>query len=132
MSHTDPIADLLTRIRNASRAQHPTVEVGYSALKENVARVLLDEGYLSDVTIVGVAPKRSLQITLKYTADRRPILTSLQRVSKPGCRVYSGYENITAVRSGLGISIVSTPQGVMSDEKARQKKVGGEILCEVW
>lgn len=132
MAHTDPIADLLTRVRNANQARHPSVDIGYSVVKERVARVMLAEGYLSEVTVAGVVPKRRLQLGLKYTADRRPVVSALRRVSKPGCRVYAGHESIGKIRSGLGISIVSTPRGVMTDEQARQQKVGGEILCEVW
>ncbi len=132
MAHTDPIADMLTRIRNANHARHNAVDVTYSVLKERVARVMMDEGYLADVTVAGTEPKRRLEITLKYTADRRPVLTEIRRVSKPSCRQYVGTADVAKVRSGLGISVVSTPRGVMTDEQARQQKVGGEILCEVW
>lgn len=132
MAHTDPLADLLTRIRNANRARHPSVDVGYSIVKERVARVMMTEGYLADVAVLGVAPKRRLHVMLKYTADRRPVVTMLRRVSKPGCRMYRGHEAIAKVRNGLGIAVLSTPKGVMTDAQARQQKVGGEILCEVW
>lgn len=132
MAHTDPIADLLTRIRNANRAGHPSVLVGYSRVKEQVARVILEEGFLSDVQVVGEGTKKALVIELKYTADRRPVLTDLQRISKPGRRIYRGYEVLQPVRRGLGIAVLSTPKGVMTEAVARQHKVGGEVMCAVW
>lgn len=131
MSHTDPIADLLTRIRNANRAGLSSVNIPYSTLKESVARAIAEEGFLSSIDVVGTGPKKHLIVGLKYTADRRPVMTDLQRVSRPGLRVYVGHEEIAQVRRGLGISVLSTPKGVMTDAVARKAKVGGELLCTV-
>lgn len=132
MAHTDPIADLLTRIRNANRAGHPSVLIPYSRVKERVIRVILAEGFLSDVQVVGEGTKKALVVGLKYTADRRPVLTDVQRISKPGRRIYRGYEVLQPVRRGLGIAVLSTPKGVMTEAAARQHKVGGEVMCAVW
>lgn len=132
MGHTDPVADLLTRIRNASRAGHDSVDIHHSVLKERIAKVIADEGYLTGVEVVGEIPKKQLRVWLKYTADRRPVLTDAQRVSRPSRRIYAGQTEIRQVRNGLGIAILSTPNGVMTDTKARDVKVGGEVLCEVW
>lgn len=132
MAHTDPIADLLTRIRNANRVRHDSIQMRHSKLKEQVARVMQDEGYLSTVDSLGEGATRQLVIKLKYSADGMPVICDAQRVSKPGCRVYLGYEKVKPIRNGLGIAVLSTPKGVMSDEAARQKKVGGEVLCQVW
>lgn len=131
MSHTDPIADLLTRIRNANRAGLSSVKIPYSTMKEAVVRVIADEGFLSSIDVVGTGTEKHLIVGLKYTADRRPVMTDVQRVSRPGLRVYVGHEEITQVRRGLGISVISTPKGVMTDAAARKSKVGGEILCTV-
>lgn len=132
MSMTDPIADLLTRIRNAALAGHETLDVPHSRLKAQIVRVLREEGFISDY-IVSEEPKPGIiRITLKYTDDRKPVLQGIRRISRPSLRVYQGAQELKQVRSGLGISIVSTNQGVMSGRNARQKRVGGEVICEVW
>ena len=135
MSMSDPIADMLTRIRNAMSRQHKTVSMPSSKLKLAIANVLKDEGYITDFQVVEQAPFSVLQINLKYVGDkknRRPVITGLQRVSKPGRRVYVGKKEIPWVLSGMGISIVTTSQGVMTGHKARRLGVGGEVLCRVW
>ncbi len=132
MGHTDPLADFLTRIRNASRAGLVTVNAPYSKLKEAVASVLVREGFLSEVVVVGKDSSRELKVGIRYSADGQPVLGDLQRVSKPGRRSYRGVDDIEQVRSGMGIAIFSTPKGVMTDKSAREHRVGGEILCEVW
>jgi small subunit ribosomal protein S8 len=128
---TDPIADMLTRIRNGGRARKATVNVPYSRHKEAIARVLRDEGYLEAVTVTDeVHPQ--LQVTLRYDAGRAPVIVGIERVSRPSLRVYVGATQIPAVRRGLGVSIVSTPKGVLTDREARQHGVGGEVICKVW
>ena len=133
MSMSDPVADLLTRIRNALRARKEKVDVPHSRLKEGVVDVLLREGYLNEKQVLELdAAKRVMRIRLKYGADGEKVVTHIQRVSRPGCRVYSGAEELVKVQGGLGISVVSTSHGVLSDREAREKKVGGEVLAEVW
>jgi small subunit ribosomal protein S8 len=127
---TDPIADMLTRVRNASRALLPSVEIPHSRLKESLARQLLKEGYIADVTVDGDKIKR-LKLKLKYTG-RRGVIEGLRRVSRPGLRNYVGSAEIPRVRGGLGVAILSTPEGVMSGHEARRKNLGGEVLCYVW
>jgi small subunit ribosomal protein S8 len=130
---TDPIADMLTRIRNASRAKHPRVDMPSSKLKVEVARVLKDEGYLTNFKVVEESKtKKTLRVFLRYTPDRRSVITDLRRISRPGSRRYVGKTDIRAVVGGLGISIVSTPRGVMTGQSARKQGVGGELMCEVW
>jgi len=129
---TDPIADMLTRIRNASLARHDRTEVPASRMKHAVAEILKNEGYISDVRPTeGEGPKR-LTIVLKYGRDRQSVIDGVKRVSRPGRRVYVRHDQIPRVFSGLGISILSTSRGLMCDREARQAKVGGELLCEVW
>ncbi|MCC6847310.1 MAG: 30S ribosomal protein S8 [Deltaproteobacteria bacterium] len=132
MAMTDPIADLLTRIRNGNRARKERVDVPWSALKEAVARVLIAEGFLRDLTIVGEAHARQLRLMLKYDNQRRPVITGIERRSRPSLRVYVGKEEIPLVRGGLGINVLSTPAGVLVDREAKQRGVGGELLCAVW
>jgi len=132
MSMSDPIADLLTRVRNASQAEHKTVDVPASRLKIEICRVLKEEGYISEFTVAEEPKPGSIRIHLKYGRDRRGVVQGLKRVSKPSLRVYVGAPEIKPVCSGLGISIMSTSQGVMTGKKARNAKVGGEVLCEVW
>jgi small subunit ribosomal protein S8 len=135
MSMSDPIADMLTRIRNAMSRQHKTVSMPSSKLKLAIANVLKDEGYIVDFQTVEQSPFPVLQITLKYVGDkknRRSVITGLQRVSKPGRRVYVGKTEIPWVLSGMGISIVTTSQGVMTGHRARRLGVGGEVLCRIW
>jgi small subunit ribosomal protein S8 len=132
MSMTDPIADLLTRIRNAQRAHHPETEIPYSGVKAEIARVLKSEGYVDDVRTLEEGARQKLRVGLRYTEDGRPLLSGIERVSRPGRRVYAGADEIPPVLGGLGICILSTSQGVMSDREARRRRVGGELLCNVW
>jgi len=129
---TDPIADMLTRIRNAARAKHPRLDLPSSKLKVEIARILKDEGYLANFKMVDEKGRKTLRVFLRYTPDRRSVITDLRRVSKPGARRYVGKTGIRPVVGGMGISIVSTPRGVMTGQSARKEGVGGEILCEVW
>jgi small subunit ribosomal protein S8 len=126
---TDPISDMLTRIRNASRAMQPLVTMPHSRLKENIAKVLLKEGYVADLAVEG-KPK-TIKIKLKYNG-RKCVIEGLRRVSSPGLRHYLGANDIPRVLGGLGVSIISTSEGVMTGIQARKKNVGGELLCEVW
>jgi small subunit ribosomal protein S8 len=129
---TDPIADMLTRIRNAVRAKHPRVDLPSSKLKVEIARIMKDEGYLSNLKVVEEKGRKMLRIFLRYTPDRRSVITDLRRVSRPGSRRYVGKTGIRPVVGGMGISILSTPRGVMTGQTARTEGVGGELLCEVW
>ena len=133
MSMSDPIADMLTRIRNANAAKHDTVDVPASKMKIAIANILVDEGYIEKYDLVDEGTWQTLHIVLKYGADRNEkIITGLKRISKPGLRVYVGKEEIPRVLGGLGIAIVSTNQGVITDKKARELGVGGEVLAYVW
>jgi len=132
MSMTDPIADLLTRIRNGNRARKERVDVPWSTLKEAVARVLIAEGFLREATVVGEGTAKVLRLTLKYDDQRRPVISGIERVSRPSLRIYVGKEEIPLVRGGLGINVLSTPAGVLVDREAKQRGVGGELLCAVW
>ena len=129
---TDPIADMLTRIRNASMARHERAEMPHSRLKEHVAGVLKAEGYLDDVRVSEGDERKTLTVLLRYGRDRDPAIDGLRRVSTPGRRVYVRHDRIERVCSGMGISILSTSRGVMTDREARRQRVGGELLCEVW
>ena len=129
---TDPIADLLTRIRNAARAKHSRVDLPSSKLKVEIARILKEEGYLTNVKVVEEKGRKTLRVFLRYTPDRRSVITDLQRISKPGSRRYTGKFGIRPVVGGMGISILSTPRGLMTGQSARKEGIGGEILCEVW
>jgi small subunit ribosomal protein S8 len=130
---TDPIADLLTRIRNASRAKHARVDMPLSKLKTEIARILKDEGYISTYKVVDEnKPTKQLRIFLKYTPDKRSVITGLKRVSRPGNRRYTGATEIRPVMGGLGVCILTTPQGLMTGRAARRARVGGELLCEIW
>ena len=131
MNTTDPIADMLTRIRNASRARHPKLEMPGSRLKAEVAKILKEEGYISSFKISEESRKKMLRITLKYTPDGRPAISSLVRISRPGRRVYASRNEIPSVLGGLGSSILTTPWGVLSGKRARKAGVGGEVLLEV-
>lgn len=131
----DPIADMLTRIRNALMARHTNVNVPLSKIKVEIARILKEEGYVSDYKVGDESPIPMINITLKYHGsrrERRPVITKLQRVSSPGRRVYSKRKELPIVRSGTGIAIVTTPNGVMTSQQARRDGVGGEVLCYVW
>ena len=130
---TDPIADFLTRIRNAAAAKHQRVDVPVSKLKTEIARILKDEGYISTFKLVDENKTRKmLRVFLKYTADRRSVISGVKRISRPGARAYVGSMDIRPVVGGLGISILTTPKGLMSGRAARKAKIGGELLCEVW
>jgi small subunit ribosomal protein S8 len=129
---TDPIADMLTRIRNAAMARHDRVEMPHSRLKEHVAGVMKSEGYLDDVRVSESDERRQLTLVLRYGRDRQSAIDGLRRVSTPGRRVYVPHDRIGRVCSGMGISILSTSRGVMTDREARRQRVGGELLCEVW
>lgn len=128
---TDPIADLLTRVRNAAMARHDSVMVPASKMKIAMAKILKDEGFISDFSIVKGEPERMIKIALKYI-DKQPAFIGLERVSKPGLRVYSGKKEIPRVYGGLGIAILSTSKGLMTGQDAWKKNLGGEILCYVW
>ena len=130
MSMTDPIADMLTRIRNAQMVEHATVEMPASKVKVAIAKVLKDEGYIDGFKVGGEETKPQLEIALRYHAGR-PVIEKLERVSKPGLRIYKGKDDIPRVMNGLGIAIVSTSRGVMTDRKARATGVGGEVICIV-
>lgn len=132
MQITDPVADMLTRIRNANSAKHDTVDVPASNLKKSIAQILLDEGYIKSFQIVDNGTQGIIHITLKYLANKEKVLSGLRRVSKPGLRVYAGADELPRVLKGLGIAIISTSQGVMTDKKARAAHVGGEVLAFVW
>jgi small subunit ribosomal protein S8 len=129
---TDPIADLLTRIRNGARARHSRVDMPSSKLKIEIARILKDEGYVVNFKVVEEKGKKTLRVFLRYTPDRRSVITDLKRVSRPGSRRYVGKFEIRQVVGGMGIAIVSTPRGLMTGQAARKEGVGGELLCEVW
>jgi len=132
MQITDPIADMLTRIRNASAARHATVDVPASNMKKAIAQILLDEGYIKNFQIVNDGGQGIIKVTLKYTNNKEQVIKGLRRVSKPGLRVYVNVEELPKVLKGLGIAIVSTSKGVMTDKKARVENVGGEVLAFVW
>ncbi|MDE5754723.1 MAG: 30S ribosomal protein S8 [Oscillospiraceae bacterium] len=132
MQISDTIADLLTRIRNASTAKHATVDIPASNVKKAITQILADEGYIKGFQIVDDGKQGIIRVTLKYTEDRTPVISGLRRVSKPGLRIYSGCEDMPKVRKGLGIAIVSTSKGIMTDKKARALHVGGELLAYIW
>ena len=129
---TDPIADMLTRIRNALMVNKEVVEVPSSKMKKAIADIMLEEGYVSDVKLVEDGLSGKLVITLKYAGKRQPVINGLQRVSKPGLRTYAGVENMPKVMDGLGVAILSTNKGVMTDKQAKAANVGGEVLCYIW
>lgn len=133
MTTNDPIADMLTRIRNANTAKHDTVDVPSSKMKLSIAKILLDEGYIAKYDLVDNGNFKDIRITLKYAEDKtRRIISGLKRISKPGLRIYAGCDKLPRVLGGLGIAIVSTNQGVITDKKARELKVGGEVLAYIW
>jgi small subunit ribosomal protein S8 len=129
---SDPIADMLTRVRNAIRARHPKVDVPSSKLKVEIARILKEEGYIANFKVAEEGVKKTIKIYLKYSPDNQPIISAIERVSRPGCRVYVGRQEIPRVLGGLGINILTTARGVMTGRDAHREKVGGEILCRVW
>ena len=132
MITTDPIADLLTRIRNALTARHETVAVPTSKMKKAIADILVNEGYVKSAEIVDIDGHSNILITLKYGNKYESVISNLKRISKPGLRVYAGYEDLPKVLGGLGIAIISTSKGIMTDKEARKNKVGGEVLAYVW
>jgi len=132
MMTTDPIADMLTRIRNAQMVRHSAVTMPSSKLREAIARVLAEEGYVARYEVLRDQKFPTLLIQLKYSEDREPVIRGLERVSKPGCRIYTQRENIPWVKAGMGTVILSTPRGVLSGRQARSQGVGGEVLCKVW
>lgn len=129
---TDPIADMLTRVRNAITARHPKVDVPASKLKAEIARILKEEGYIANFKVAEEGVKRVIKIYLKYGSDNLPVITKIERVSRPGCRVYVGQKDIPRVQGGLGINILTTPRGVMTGRTARKEGLGGELLCRIW
>jgi small subunit ribosomal protein S8 len=129
---TDPIADMLTRIRNGAHARKASVDIPWSRHKEAVARVLVAEGYLADAARIEAEPRAVLRVGIRYDDDRKPVITGIERVSRPSLRVYVGSKEIPSVRRGLGVSVLSTPKGVLTDRDARKQGVGGEVLCTVW
>ncbi len=132
MQITDTIADLLTRIRNASSAKHDTVDIPLSKMKKSITQILLDEGYIKKFTVIEDGKQGIIRITLKYGEGKTPIITGLRRVSKPGLRIYTNVEDMPKVMKGLGIAIISTSKGVMTDRQARKENVGGEVLAFIW
>ena len=133
MSMSDPIADMLTRIRNANTAKHDTVDIPSSKMKLAIADILVKEGYIAKYELIEDGSFKTIRVTLKYGADKNEkIITGLKRISKPGLRVYAGAEELPKVLGGLGVAIISTNEGVMTDKEARQKNVGGEVLAFVW
>jgi small subunit ribosomal protein S8 len=132
MTTTDPVADMLTRIRNALQARHPKVDVPASRLKTDIAKILRDEGYIANYKLTEDGAQKSIRIYLKYTPANLPVISRIERVSRPGCRVYVGSKKVPRVLGGLGINILTTPRGVMTGLTARKEGVGGEVLCHVW
>ena len=132
MHITDPIADMLTRIRNANSAKHDTVDVPASNMKKAIAQILLDEGYVKNFQLIDDGTQGVIRVTLKYGAGKEKVISGLRRVSKPGLRVYAGADELPRVLKGLGIAIISTSKGVMTDKQARKEHVGGEVLAFVW
>jgi small subunit ribosomal protein S8 len=129
---SDPIADMLTRVRNAIKARFQKVDVPASKLKTELARILKDEGYILNYKIVDDGDHKAIRVYLKYTAANQPVISHIERVSRPGCRVYVGSTEIPKVLGGLGVNILTTPKGVMTGKSARKEGVGGELLCQIW
>jgi len=132
MSMSDPLADMLTRIRNATKSHFNSIEMPLSKLKVSVAKVLKSEGYIAEYSILEGGPQGTLKIELKYGANNERVITGIKRVSKPGHRQYKPSDKIPKVMSGLGVGILTTSQGIVTDKEARQKNIGGELLCEIW
>ena len=132
MNITDSIADMLTRIRNATAAKHDTVDVPASNMKKAIAKILLEEGYIRNFNVIGDGKQGIIRIGLKYHQNRTPVICGLRRISKPGLRIYTSSEDCPKVMKGLGIAILSTSKGVMTDKTARKERVGGELLAYVW
>lgn len=129
---TDPISDMLTRIRNAKMRKHEVVDIPLSKVKAELARILKEEGFIRNYRVIGESVKKNLRVYLKYVENDEPVISDLQRVSKPGRRVYVGKDEIPSVKGGIGVAILSTSKGLMTDQKSREAKVGGEVLCYIW
>ena len=129
---TDPIADMLTRIRNAITAKHDNVSIPYSQLKEEIAKILVNEGYIKEFKVEGEGIAKTIEVELKYGAKGERVITGIQRVSKPGLRIYATCDKLPKVLGGLGVAIISTPKGIMTDREARKARHGGEVLAYVW
>ncbi len=132
MQITDPIADLLTRIRNANSAKHETVDIPASNMKKAITKILLDEGYIKGFQVIDDSKQGIIRITLKYGENKAKVISGIKRVSRPGLRIYSGVEDLPRVLKGLGIAIISTSKGIMTDKQARAEKIGGEVLAFIW
>jgi small subunit ribosomal protein S8 len=132
MSMTDPVSDLLTRIRNATSVRHDRMDIPASKMKLEIAKILKQEGYIRTFKMIEEGPQGTIRIYLKYADDGEPVIHGLRRVSKPGRRVYRGVGDLPKVRNGLGVAVISTNRGVITDEQARGLQVGGEVLCEIW
>tara|TARA_B100001245_G_scaffold218307_1_gene187393 strand:+ start:378 stop:773 length:396 start_codon:yes stop_codon:yes gene_type:complete len=129
---TDPIADMLTRIRNGLNAKHDSVVMPSSGLKKEIARILNEEGFVGEIELEPGENASNIELSLKYVEGRKPVIRGLERVSKPGCRVYCGKEDVPVVLNGLGVAIISTSQGLLTDRRCRELGVGGEVICKVW
>lgn len=132
MQITDPIADLLTRIRNANSSRHETVDIPASNMKKAITQILLDEGYIKDFQVIEDGKQGVIRVTLKYSPEKERVISGIKRVSKPGLRIYAGAAELPRVLKGLGIAIVSTSKGIMTDKEARKQNIGGEVLAFVW
>lgn len=132
MQITDAIADMLTRVRNASSAKHESVDIPASNLKKDIARILMDEGYIRNVEFVDDGKQGLIRIALKYTANKQNVITGIKRISKPGLRVYANKDELPKVLGGLGVAVISTSKGIMTDRKARLEGIGGEVLAFIW
>ena len=132
MQITDPIADMLTRIRNANSARHLTVDIPASNLKKSIAEILLEEGYIKNYQIIDDGKQGILRVSLKYAENKQRVISGIKRISKPGLRIYAGKDELPRVLRGLGIAIISTSKGIMTDKKARKENVGGEVLAYIW
>ena len=132
MSMSDPIADMLTRIRNANMIKHDTVEIPASNMKKEIARILLEQGYIKAYNVVEDDKQGMIKIRLKYTKDGQKVISGLKKISKPGMRVYASKDNVPRVYNGIGISIISTSKGMLTDKQARENQVGGDVICYVW
>jgi small subunit ribosomal protein S8 len=129
---SDPISDMLTRVRNALQARHPKVDVPSSKLKMELARIFKEEGYILNFKLVEEGPAKTIRLYLKYTATNEPVISKIERISKPGCRIYAGSKEIPKVLGGLGVNILTTSRGIMTGADARKAGVGGEVLCRIW
>ena len=132
MTTSDPIADMLTRVRNALTARHQKVDVPASKLKMEIARILKDEGYILNYKMAEDGAQKTIRLYLKYTAANQPAISKIERISRPGCRVYVGSKEIPRVLGGLGVNILTTPRGLMTGRDARKENIGGELLCQIW